>query len=593
MKSDGKCLILYAMKNIRHILFLIFLLLVSCGRLDFSQLETGEAYAGQWGDRNCVVVLDQLSEGRAEGRVYLDEDSPLAAPLPFTAKVGHKGKGHVQIGEKQEKLQLTEAGRSLKGSVQDAKLDLTLQPREDLPFRAMYKEPFYEVKEEDGIVYAGGVPGYWASFPDLGKDFGSIYAERASWLAKSKDLDLDMDLYLPVTPDSLRRPLVLLIHGGAFYNGDKQALGFPEMGRHFAERGFVVASINYRLGFWPFSQSVDRAGYRSLQDANAAVRFLVGRADEYGIDTDNIFALGTSAGGITALNLAFMQEEDRPDASRKVAGDGLRRFAHKVRNLAHRVSGKPAEEEDPSKEGESDLGAIDSINPEMDYPFHIKGVVNMWGALHNVTMLKHSPQTAILSIHGDKDKIVPYAYDYPFRGTLEGFREQILGSIGVDVIRAFVEKLLSGGKPLHEVMFRPMYGSKAIDDAAKALGMRSDLITRVDGDHALHIAPDRLSLAPYFFDTIIPQTTLFLGREMAGGVQVSLQEADGGWFEAVGTKNVEELHWQVEGGAIVRSKGNQVEVLYFADAPRHAVTVCGTYKNGMEFRETESLEASF
>jgi acetyl esterase/lipase len=89
------------------------------------------------------------------------------------------------------------------------------------------------------------------------------------------------------------------------------------MGHYFAERGYVVASINYRLGFFPLAPSVDRAGYRALQDAHAAVCYLIANADEFGIDTSNIFAAGTSAGAITALNLAFMEEKNRPESTKE------------------------------------------------------------------------------------------------------------------------------------------------------------------------------------------------------------------------------------------------------------------------------------
>ena len=52
----------------------------------------------------------------------------------------------------------------------------------------------------------------------------------------------------------------------------------------------------------------------ALQDAHAAMRFMVDHAKYYNIDTSNIFVGGASAGSITALNLAFMTDNDRPQA---------------------------------------------------------------------------------------------------------------------------------------------------------------------------------------------------------------------------------------------------------------------------------------
>ena len=41
------------------------------------------------------------------------------------------------------------------------------------------------------------------------------------------------------------RPTVVLVHGGSFISGDKSS--FDSLGRALAARGFIAASINYRL----------------------------------------------------------------------------------------------------------------------------------------------------------------------------------------------------------------------------------------------------------------------------------------------------------------------------------------------------------
>lgn len=43
------------------------------------------------------------------------------------------------------------------------------------------------------------------------------------------------------------RPFILLIHGGGFVGGDKSS--WEDECKEFAKRGYVTASINYRLGF--------------------------------------------------------------------------------------------------------------------------------------------------------------------------------------------------------------------------------------------------------------------------------------------------------------------------------------------------------
>jgi|GEM_PF-62435 len=94
-----------------------------------------------------------------------------------------------------------------------------------------------------------------------------------------------LDLYLPDQAHGVL-PAILWIHGGAWECGDK----YPCPVREFAERGYVVASIGYRLS--------DEAAFPGqLQDCKSAVRWLRAHADEYGIDPARIGVWGASAGG--------------------------------------------------------------------------------------------------------------------------------------------------------------------------------------------------------------------------------------------------------------------------------------------------------
>ena len=55
-----------------------------------------------------------------------------------------------------------------------------------------------------------------------------------------------MDSYVPEN-NLQNRPLLMLIHGGAFYGGSKQQDALVDMANYYASRGFVVFSIDYRL----------------------------------------------------------------------------------------------------------------------------------------------------------------------------------------------------------------------------------------------------------------------------------------------------------------------------------------------------------
>ena len=60
------------------------------------------------------------------------------------------------------------------------------------------------------------------------------------------EMDLKLDLYVPENEDT-QRPLVVFTHGGGWSGGDKANDAEVAFCNFFAERGFVCASINYRL----------------------------------------------------------------------------------------------------------------------------------------------------------------------------------------------------------------------------------------------------------------------------------------------------------------------------------------------------------
>jgi acetyl esterase/lipase len=100
--------------------------------------------------------------------------------------------------------------------------------------------------------------------------------------------DLKLDLYLPENASDA--PLIVTIHGGAFVIGDKRTSIFVEDRRMAQERGYAVATVNYRLGR-------ESAYPDGIHDVKGAIRFLRAHASEYGLDKDNFFVIGKSAGG--------------------------------------------------------------------------------------------------------------------------------------------------------------------------------------------------------------------------------------------------------------------------------------------------------
>src|SRR5207249_10860570 len=82
--------------------------------------------------------------------------------------------------------------------------------------------------------------------------------------------------------------------------------------------GFIAVAINYRLGWnnggiakahcLGDTASLIQAVYRGMQDANAALRYLISKANDYGIDTNWIFIGGASAGGAVALTSSYITD---------------------------------------------------------------------------------------------------------------------------------------------------------------------------------------------------------------------------------------------------------------------------------------------
>lgn len=96
-----------------------------------------------------------------------------------------------------------------------------------------------------------------------------------------------LDLYLP-EKSAGPLPLIIWIHGGGWQNGSKE--NCPPLRDGYAERGYAVASINYRLsGHATFPAQIE--------DCKAAIRWLRSRAKEYRLDPARFAAWGSSAGG--------------------------------------------------------------------------------------------------------------------------------------------------------------------------------------------------------------------------------------------------------------------------------------------------------
>jgi para-nitrobenzyl esterase len=199
---------------------------------------------------------------------------------------------------------------------------------------------------------------------------------------------LTMDIYQPVGDVETNRPLIIWAHGGSFVGGTKADGDVVALSQAFTKKGYVCASINYRLGLSPFdSVGAVKAVLRAVQDMKASIRFFYKdklTSDTYKIDTNNIFIGGSSAGAITALHTAYL------DKSCEV------NYYINPTDL-------------------NTLGGMEGYSGNQCYSSKVKGVINLCGALGKYGWIQPG-DVPFCSMHGTIDGTVKYnrGYASPF-----------------------------------------------------------------------------------------------------------------------------------------------------------------------------------
>lgn len=138
-------------------------------------------------------------------------------------------------------------------------------------------------------------------------------------------VDLTLDVYEPVGDEATARPLIVWIHGGSFRTGNKRSPEIVDQATLFARKGYVTASISYRLspnGCTSITAECVVAIRQAREDAQNAVRFLRAQAEEHGIDVERVGIAGTSAGAITALGVGFITDDEAAQVDAAVSLSG-------------------------------------------------------------------------------------------------------------------------------------------------------------------------------------------------------------------------------------------------------------------------------
>jgi len=215
-------------------------------------------------------------------------------------------------------------------------------------------------------------------FTDFTKTSNITYGSNTSWTGGTTTLKLDF--YEPTGDTETERPLLIWVHGGSFIGGSKTDPDMVAFSEDFVRKGYACASIDYRLGFFPFdSANAVKAVVRAVQDLRGAVRFFYKdkqTANQYKIDTNKIFVGGSSAGAITSLHLAYLDDECK-------ISDYL------------------------SESTISTMGGLEGTSGSPGYSSNVQGVINGCGALARYSWME-ADDVPLCSIHGTNDNVVKY-----------------------------------------------------------------------------------------------------------------------------------------------------------------------------------------
>jgi acetyl esterase/lipase len=223
---------------------------------------------------------------------------------------------------------------------------------------------------------------------------------------------LILDLYLP--PErSAPKPLLIYVHGGGWRGGHTRQSGafsdFPGVLADLASRGYVVASVEYRL-------SGEARFPAALNDVRAAVRYLRANAGKYGIDSGHVGIFGGSAGGQLSIleavtcggapageDKANADQSDCPQAA--VGWYGIYNF--------------------PAMPGQAESRAED------DY-IGCRMVACPKDKLEGASAIAHvdAKDPPILLLHGEQDKTVPVAQSRAMAARLQ----EVGASVDLEVI---------------------------------------------------------------------------------------------------------------------------------------------------------------
>ena len=216
--------------------------------------------------------------------------------------------------------------------------------------------------------------------------------------------DLKLDVYRPWRDSTARLPVVLNFHGGGWVAGNRESRALTVL--PYLQMGFAVVNVQYRLGNVALAPA-------AVEDTLCALQWVGRNAERYRFDLDRVVTTGDSAGGHLALATAM------------IPGDSP--FANQCASTEPTWSG-PYRNAAPKVKAVVNWYGITDVADMLQGPNIRSYAVAWFGSLPGRTALARelSPLTharaggpAVFTIHGDADKLVPYAHGVRLKSALD------------------------------------------------------------------------------------------------------------------------------------------------------------------------------
>ncbi|MBI1359269.1 MAG: carboxylesterase family protein [Alphaproteobacteria bacterium] len=122
---------------------------------------------------------------------------------------------------------------------------------------------------------------------------------------------LVLNIWTPTLDRNAKRPVMLHIHGGGYYGGSGNSIGYD--GEELARYGnAVVITVNHRLGAFGYLNLMDEgakfagSGVAGQLDLVAALKWIKANAENFGGDPGRVLVFGQSGGGAKTSVLLAM-----------------------------------------------------------------------------------------------------------------------------------------------------------------------------------------------------------------------------------------------------------------------------------------------